>query len=301
MLNAMLFVLVSLLAAPPASSASPASPAPAPPAAAPAAAASPLSAALPTTSSPSAPASPAAVAASSAPAPSVDSIPSYRCVATTRPVTVDGILDDAAWSAAEWTPDFIDLRGRDRAPPAQRTRAKLLWDDRHLYVAAELTDRDVWATLRRRDDMLYRENAFEIFLDPDADGRQYAELEVNPLNTVFDLTVTRPYRQGGRADRGFTLSGLRTAVRVDGTLNDPRDADGGWTIEIAIPWSSLRGRGIAPDDLLPPRPGSRWRVQLARASRARDEENGTITAWSPAGSMDLHLPLTWGWVEWVER
>jgi hypothetical protein len=238
------------------------------------------------------------------PPPSPPPSPRYECVAATQPVAIDGTLDDAAWSAAAWTEDFPDLRGRSvTPPPPRRTRAKLLWDESTLYVAAEMRDRDVWATMAKHDEMLYRENAFELFLDPDGDGKNYVEIQVNPLGTTLDLLVSRPYSQRGKGDVGFELKGLRAAVRVEGTVNDARDADGGWTVEIAIPWSSLRGRNIAPDALLPPKPGTpgaTWRAQLAYCAHARgDETPAAIAAWSPAGKLDLHLPERWGRVEFA--
>src|SRR5262245_29465802 len=95
-------------------------------------------------------------------------LPIYRCVATTQPITIDGKLDDVAWKAAEWTADFVNLRGPNGPvrPPPPRTRAKFLSDDRNLYLAAEVSESDVRATMKEHDSPLYRENAFEVFIDP---------------------------------------------------------------------------------------------------------------------------------------
>jgi hypothetical protein len=198
-------------------------------------------------------------------------------------------LDDAAWSAAAWTSDFVDIAGNDRPPLPVRTRAKLLWDEHHLYVAAELEEDDVRATLRDRDRALHREGAIELFLDPDDDGRDYLELQVNALGTVCDLLLDKPYRAGGHADEAFTLEGMRVAVHVDGTINDPSDRDRRWTVEVAIPFESLRK--LAPT--LPPRPGTRWRMNLARSPGRRDRRFAT---WSPQGEVNMHLPERWGWL-----
>ena len=52
-------------------------------------------------------------------------LPTYRCVATTQPITIDGKLDDAGWKAAAWTADLVNLRGRNapEGPAPPRTRA----------------------------------------------------------------------------------------------------------------------------------------------------------------------------------
>src|SRR5688572_5517952 len=161
--------------------------------------------------------------------PSRDLPPTYACARAEGAIEIDGAIDDAAWKGAAWTVDFIDIIGSTAAqPPPLRTRAKLLWDDEHLYVAAELTEPRLAATIRQRDEQLYREQAFELFFDPGGDGRDYLELQINPLNTVCDLAMDKPYRDKGKANVAFDVTGLRSAVRVNGTVNDPADVDEGW-------------------------------------------------------------------------
>ncbi len=72
---------------------------------------------------------------------------SYLCRHTDTPIVVDGKLDDAAWADALWTTDFVDIQDSARPKPRFRTRAKMLWDDDYLYIAAELEEPHVWATL----------------------------------------------------------------------------------------------------------------------------------------------------------
>jgi hypothetical protein len=219
--------------------------------------------------------------------------PTYDCKRANAAIKIDGKLDDAAWSAAAWSGDFVNIAGRDRPAPAQRTRAKLLWDDQHLYLAAELAETDVRAELRERDDFLYLENAFEVFLDPDDDARQYAELEFNALGTIFDVIMNRPFRERGHPKIEWRLEGLQLRVHVDGTLNEPKDVDRGWTLEMAIPWKSLGETGIKE----PPAPGSRWRMNLARVSYQRDSKDSAYSTWSPQGEINMHLPKKWGWLK----
>src|SRR6266496_2032910 len=125
--------------------------------------------------------------------------PSYSAHYTRDPITIDGKLDDPAWNAAPWTDDFVDLRGRGRDRPAapQRTRSKLLWNDEYLYIAAEVSETNIRAAMKDRDSYLFLENAFEVFLDPADDGRDYVEMEFNALNTQTDIFMPRPYREHG--------------------------------------------------------------------------------------------------------
>ncbi len=230
----------------------------------------------------------------------------YECRRATSPIRIDGRLSERAWQQAAWTDWFVDIRGDSHSPPRLRTRAKMLWDNRYLYVAAELEEPHVWATLREHDSVIFHDNDFEIFLNPTGDGRNYFEFEVNALNTGWDLFLARPYSQGGKADNGWEIPGLQSAVRVEGTLNDPRDIDRGWTVELALPWAAFTARsGVG-------RPSARdeWRVNFSRVEwetrivggryeiiPGRPEDNWV---WSPQGVVNMHKPETWGYVRFVE-
>jgi hypothetical protein len=239
------------------------------------------------------------------------------CPRAEGPVVVDGRLDDPAWGEIDdgaWITEFVDIEGENRPlEPRFATRARLCWDDHALYIAGELADTHVWGTHTERDAVIFEDNDFEVFLDPDGDHHLYAELEVNALNTVWDLLLVRPYRDGGPALDGWTITGLETAVRVDSTLNDPSDTDRGWTVEIAIPWAALRE--IAGDRACPPEPGDTWRLNLSRVQWEHRIEAGRYVktpiagrgwkgednwVWSPQGEVAMHLPEMWGLVTFTE-
>jgi len=152
---------------------------------------------------------------------------SYIAARATGPLRIDGVLDDASWSAAAYTADFVDIEGSLKPKPSLRTRVKMLWDDQFLYIAAELDEPHVWGTLKQRDAVIFHDNDFEVFIDPDGDTHEYYELEINALNTVWDLMLTKPYRDGGRAIDSWDIQGLKHAVRVNGTLNRAGDTDTG--------------------------------------------------------------------------
>jgi hypothetical protein len=226
----------------------------------------------------------------------------YDCPRVTSAIRIDGRLDDAAWQSAPWTGLFVDIEGDAKPRPRFRTRAKMLWDDTHFYIAAELEEPHVWGTLTKHDSVIFHDNDFEVFLNPTGDTLNYFEFEINALNTGWDLFLPRPYKKKGKADNTWEIPGLRTAVAIDGTLNDPRDRDRGWTVEIALPWTAFverSGKGR-------PARGDTWRVNFSRVEWQHDIVDGKYVkrpglkednwVWSPQGLIDMHVPEHWGYV-----
>jgi hypothetical protein len=228
----------------------------------------------------------------------------YECRRATQPIDIDGRFDEAAWQAVAWTDDFVDIEGAAKPKPRFRTRAKMLWDDRYLYIAAELEEPDVWATLTQHDSVIFRDNDFEVFLNPSGDTRNYFEFEINALNTGWDLFLPKPYREQGKADNSWEVPGLKTAVYVDGTLNRPGDKDRRWQVEMAFPWSAFKDRsgfGL-------PTQGQEWRVNFSRVewrTEVVDDRYRKLPGrednwvWSPQGVVDMHRPEQWGFVRFT--
>ncbi|MBQ5481694.1 MAG: carbohydrate-binding family 9-like protein, partial [Bacteroidales bacterium] len=165
---------------------------------------------------------------------------SYDCYRTTGPIRIDGKLNEADWQAAPLSEAFVDIRGVDYQPtPAQDTWMKMLWDDKCLYIAGIIRETDVTASLTQRDAIIYRDNDFEVFIDPEGDGKAYFEFECNAFGTLMDLLMDRPYFRPGSPRGGRNCRGVRLKVHVDGKINDNRRPDEGWTVEWAIPFASL--------------------------------------------------------------
>ena len=114
-----------------------------------------------------------------------------------------------------------------------------MWNQEFLYILAKIEEPHVWGNLKQRDTVIFYNNDFEVFIDPDGDTHQYMELEINALNTAWDLFLERPYRNKVKVDNAWNIEGLQSAVSYQGTLNDPSDTDLGWTLEIALPWKAL--------------------------------------------------------------
>ncbi len=219
-------------------------------------------------------------------------------------IVIDGRLDDATWRTAAWSDAFVDIEGDAKPRPAWPTRVKMAWDDDFLYVGAELVEPHVWATLTAHDAVIFHDNDFEVFIDPDADNRNYSELEINALGTTWDLRLPKPYRDGGQADTAWEIAGLRSAVSVDGTPNDARDVDRSWSVELALPWTALTAGNHVTT---PPRDGDQWRINFSRVEwtteragagyRKTDGVPEHNWVWSPQGAIDMHRPEMWGYVQ----
>ncbi len=233
---------------------------------------------------------------------------SYLCNKAQSSFSIDGNLDKAVWQAAPWTEEFVDIEGDLKPKPRFRTRAKMLWDDAYFYIAAYLDEPHVWGTLTEHDSVIFRDNDFEVFLDPDGDNHLYGELELNALNTTWDLLLIKPYRDGGPPVNGWEIHGMKTATKVEGSINDPSDTDKGWSVEIALPWKALGE--ISGAQACPPKVGDQMRINFSRVEWHTTIENGKYVkvpkrpednwVWNPHGVVDMHRPEHFGVVQFAD-
>ena len=187
----------------------------------------------------------------------------YAVQRTATPVVVDGSLEEFAWQTAEQIDGFERiLNDYDRV--LYPVRAKMLWDDEHFYFGFACQDPDIWAIYENEDDHLWEEEVVEVFIDPDGDGENYLELEVNPLNAVVDLLIYHVSPSSLKSSIDWDVTGLQTAVQVHGTVNDSLSRDLGWTVEIAIPWAAMVD---SVDGGKKPESGDTWRLNLYRIER----------------------------------
>lgn len=238
--------------------------------------------------------------------------PVYQCRRATRPFELDGNLDKDFWADAEFTDLFADIEGWDVKPPRCNTRAKMLWDDENLYFGAVLEGNEIWGNLTERDCVIFYDNDFEIFIDPDSDTHQYFEFEMNVLNTVWDLFLPRPYREGTNPLNGWDIHGLRSAVKVDGEINNPNADNKRWMVEVVMPFAALQEMAA---EHRAPKAGEYYRVNFSRVQwdvdvvdgkyQKRTDENGNVLpennwVWAPTGVINIHYPELWGFVFFTE-
>ena len=255
----------------------------------------------------------------------------YTAYRVAAPPAIDGKLDEICWQQAPRSPRFADLVSG--APAIHDTRAALLWDDTCLYVAYWIEEPLVQASLTERDALIYEDNDVELFI---AGQDAYYEFEINALGTIYEVFFVweEAYQRAGfhlRAEFkrtaagvrpfngvGFTnhprgprigfwnldFDGLRSAVHVDGTLNDHRDRDRGWTVELALPWRGFEALVASDGRSLPPRDGDVWRMDFSRFNQykaAPPAEDSGGWAWSPHGVWDSHIPECFAQIQFSTR
>lgn len=236
---------------------------------------------------------------------------SFICYRSYTDMKIDGDLFDTPWLDTEWSDYFVDIEGQDKQEPYYKTRVKMLWDDIYFYFAAELEDEHIWAKLKKHDSVIYNDNDFEIFIDPDGHTHNYYELEINAFNTLWDLLLIKPYRDGEKvALTDWDMKGVKSGVKVYGSINDANDNDEKWTVEVAIPWSVFREMSHVD---LPPKENDQWRVNFSRVQWETEIDNGKYIkernidnnkllpehnwVWSPQGIIAMHYPEMWGYVQ----
>ena len=201
--------------------------------------------------------------------------PGYRVARTDAAAAALLADDEAGWRAAERI---------EWGPERYRTTFRALWSGDGLFLRFEVSDPDPWHTLTRRDERLWEEEVVEIFLQPAGSDGAYAELEINPVNTVCDLWIAGAPSLSGRS---WDHEGLETRVH---SRRDPT----GWTAAAFLPWGGLKKSPAGGRLTLPPRPGEVWRFNVFRIERPggpRDPKRDVqLLAWSPTGQPNFHVP-----------
>lgn len=239
--------------------------------------------------------------------------PVYVCRYNDKPFTLDGNLDKDFWRDIPFTEDFADIEGDIRPVPRFRTRAKLAWDRENLYIGALLEGDEIWATLTEHDCVIFHDNDFEIFIDPDSDTQAYYEYEMNALNTTWDLLLTKAYRDGGKPVNGYEFHGMRSAVRIDGELNRPGAGNRAWSVEVVMPFAALQECAARNR---PPAAGEYYRMNFSRVQWKVDVAEGAFRkrlseetgkplpednwVWAPTGIINIHYPELWAFVFFAE-
>src|SRR5712692_4654536 len=137
-----------------------------------------------------------------------------ECRWTATPITIDGKLDEAAWSKAQILDGFAVFW--ENRPAKTATKARLLWDDTNLYFAAEMEDSDLYADIKEHNGMCWLNDVFELFFKPAADKLAYYEFQVNAANTQLEMFL--PSRGAGGYGRfGHERLGIESAVVLQGT------------------------------------------------------------------------------------
>ena len=178
---------------------------------------------------------------------------------------LDGVLDEAAWNAAEVIDAFVQQEPDEGAPASERTEARILYDGENLYIGVRAFDSEpdgVIATEMRRDsDRILDEDNFQIILDTFRDYRSAYMFVTTPLGAKLEQQVFEEGEGSGR--RGF---GVATNINKDwdGVWHvSASRTDDGWIAEIAIPMVTLR---------FPDQERQEWGVNFMRNIRRKNEQ-----------------------------
>ena len=235
----------------------------------------------------------------------------YVVYKTTNSIIVDGKDDEADWLNTQFSDDFIDIEGFKT--PNKKTNVKMLWDHKYLYIFAKLEEDHIWGDIIKRDDVIFHNNDFEIFISPSNNTHNYGEVEINALGTIWDLFLNKPYRLGGKPNSEWDLDSLKSAVSYNGTLNDSSDIDKYWSVELAIPLESYALLKDKPKTI--PIDGEQWRInfsrvqwdyELSNGKYSRKKEDGKFLpeynwVWSSQGEVNMHMPENWGYIQFSDN
>jgi hypothetical protein len=242
----------------------------------------------------------------------------YTAYRVDEPIKIDGQLDEPVWTNASWSPRFHDILTGGKT--IHETRACVTWDEQNLYVAYRIEEPFLHARFTNHNAPIWQDNDIELFI---AGRDAYYEFELNAFNTRYEVFFiwTEAYESGGFATapefaqtqmvpfngvdfknhpRGkrlgnfkWSFPGLKTAVAIDGTVNDDKDRDRGWTVELALPWKGMEWLAKADQRALPPREGDVWRMDFSRFNTYKEappakDSGGWV--WSKHGVWDSHIP-----------
>ena len=211
-------------------------------------------------------------------------------------IIIDGIADDPQWNASDTLFINQDLLSCDEDSTGHFVLIQS--NNQYLYVFCKIYNRHIWSNLSLRDEPLYQEDAFEVFLDPAGDGIDYYELEINPLNTLFDLHFTSSPHNGGEGDAKFNFQGIKHDVYIEGTLNDPIDEDSYWSAELAIPLKELGIESVSQIRNLSANFAIvKWPMKITDGRYEKvnpsDLKAAKYICWQCHSEYNMHLPEKW--------
>jgi len=185
--------------------------------------------------------------------------PTIQATRAEAPILVDGVLNERAWARAEPASRFIQAMPDAGYPATEKTLIRVLYDDRNLYIGALLLDSDpegITAQFLNQDFDTHEDDVFAVTLDTFLDHRNSFMFLINPLGAVKDGQTFDNSRTTNLAWEGV--------IQVETTIHEE-----GWTVELAIPFSTLRFDPALKDQ--------EWGVNFLRRLRRRNEDS----YWAP--------------------
>ena len=174
-----------------------------------------------------------------------------RAMRVTSPLRIDGRLDEQVYSSVAAISDFIQQEPEEGQPATEKTEAWILFDDVNLYISARNWDshpeREIANELRRDNGNILGNENFTFVLDTFHDRRNGYLFQTNVLGALRDMTVTDDQQNSAWNGIWYVKTGR---------------FENGWTMEVAIPFKSLRYRGSGPQT---------WGINLRRLVKWKNE------------------------------
>lgn len=146
-------------------------------------------------------------------------------------ITLDGDTDDPGWTTQPGPGRTGDFEFENGAPARPFSEVRFVWGDGYLYLSLYASDENIQTRTHEPDGPLWLDDAFRVVFSKD--DVEYA-IEVSPEAIVTDSMR----RGGGKWDYSWS-SHVHASKEWDGTLNNDKDMDEEWVIEMAVPFDSL--------------------------------------------------------------
>ncbi|MCM8818541.1 MAG: carbohydrate-binding family 9-like protein [Candidatus Omnitrophica bacterium] len=179
----------------------------------------------------------------------------YVAERATGKIIIDGNITEEEWGKTPTIKRFYRAGDINKKVNSE-TIVWIKYDDNYLYIAGRMEDKDIVAKATGIDGSCWNDDVFEIFIKPKFKSPHYYEIEINPIGTVFDAFYPRTRIHFLRSCE--YKSQLNFATKIKGTLNNWKDIDEGWDIEIAIPFSDFS------ETTTPPKKGDVWYFAICR-------------------------------------
>ena len=260
----------------------------------------------------------------------------YPCMKVAVPLKIDGKLDEWSWRTAPeihflgyvnktdppfptWAKSLWDDRYLYIAFRFEEPDIRVYWAFNAANASYRIMEERLYPKQyypkgeygpeesRVESSIMILDRFAKIFLDPDGDGINYLETHINALGNTFTAWYELPIQ--GCPDRGipcednhvdmlYAMPGIRVAVFVDGTINNPTDIDNAWTVEVAIPWETLKKFSVKKR---PPLPGEAWGLHLARVYRTEPGARNEYWGWPFLDVRASHQTEKYGKLRFVDN
>ncbi len=218
--------------------------------------------------------------------------PEYTIYRTPSSITIDARLDEPAWKRAPLVGPFHFNWWKQGEQ--EQTDARMLWDDKNLYVAYYCHDRHISASVTKRHGPVSNDDCVEIFLSPDPQKvMNYYTFEINAIGAMLNRCRTDWWT----GPPNWEPEGVHYRTSFYGQPpKQESSSDHDWVVELAIPL-----RNFSHDAAhTPPHDGDRWRLNLYRTGGITNAQN---SSWSPLpkDKESFHNPPYFGPVRFSTR